>query len=256
MSERKAREVTEGVRLQKVLSQAGVASRRAAEELIAAGRVSVDGETVREMGRRIDPDTAVLHVDGARIVLRDDQVYLALNKPVGMMSTMSDENGRPCVGDLLLDRVEIMQQAQRLFHVGRLDADTEGLLLLTNDGELGHRLMHPSFEVTKTYLAEITGQPARDVGKRLRNGIDLEDGVVTVHSFKLVDSLPGRSMVELVLHEGRKHVVRRVLDAVGHPVQRLTRTAVGDVQLGNQRPGKLRPLNNSEVGSLYKSVGL
>ena len=257
---------TDGVRLQKVLAQAGVASRRAAEELIAAGRVDVDGVTVREMGRRVDPDTAVVHVDGARIVLRDDQVYLALNKPQGMLSTMSDEKGRPCVGDLLLDRVEIMTQAQRLFHVGRLDADTEGLLLLTNDGELGHRLMHPSYEVTKTYLAEIIGQPARDVGKRLREGIDLEDGNerngsgtfsrVTVHSFKLVDSLPGRSIVELVLHEGRKHVVRRLLDEVGHPVQRLTRTAVGEVRLGNQRPGKLRPLNNSEVGSLYKAVGL
>ncbi|MET0189389.1 23S rRNA pseudouridine2605 synthase [Pseudonocardia sediminis] len=256
MSERKAREVTEGVRLQKVLSQAGVASRRAAEELIAAGRVSVDGEVVREMGRRVDPDTAILHVDGSRIVLRDDQVYLALNKPRGMLSTMSDENGRECVGDLLLDRVEIMNQAQRLFHVGRLDADTEGLLLLTNDGELGHRLMHPSYEVTKTYVAEIIGQPARDVGKRLRDGIDLEDGAVTVHSFKLVDSLPGRSMVELVLHEGRKHVVRRLLDEVGHPVQRLIRTAVGDVQLGSQRPGKLRPLNKTEVGALYKAVGL
>ncbi|MBW0106027.1 pseudouridine synthase [Pseudonocardia sp. KRD291] len=266
MSERKAREVSEGVRLQKVLSQAGVASRRAAEELIAAGRVSVDGETVREMGRRVDPDTAIVHVDGARVVLRDDQVYLALNKPQGMLSTMSDDKGRPCVGDLLLDRVEIMNQAQRLFHVGRLDADTEGLLLLTNDGELGHRLMHPSYEVTKTYVAEIMGQPARDVGKRLRDGIELDDGdernpggptsTVTVHSFKLVDSLPGRSMVELVLHEGRKHVVRRLLDEVGHPVQRLIRTAVGDVQLGNQRPGKLRPLNNSEVGALYKAVGL
>ncbi len=246
----------DGVRLQKVLAQAGVASRRAAEELIAAGRVSVDGKTVREMGRRVDPDTAIVHVDGARIVLRDDQVYLALNKPRGMLSTMSDDKGRPCVGDLLLDRVEIMTQAQRLFHVGRLDADTEGLLLLTNDGELGHRLMHPSFEVTKTYVAEIIGQPARDVGKRLREGIDLDDGAVVVHSFKLVDSLPGRSMVELVLHEGRKHVVRRLLDEVGHPVQRLIRTAVGGVQLGSQRPGKLRPLNNSEVGLLYKDVGL
>jgi len=252
----------DGVRLQKVLAQAGVASRRAAEELIAAGRVEVDGETVREMGRRVDPATAVVHVDGARIALREDQVYLSLNKPRGMLSTMSDERGRPCVGDLLADRFELMDQAGRLFHVGRLDADTEGLLLLTNDGELGHRLMHPSFEVPKTYLAEVIGMPARDVGKRLRDGIDLDgsddraDRAVVVHSFKLVDSLPGRSIVELVLHEGRKHVVRRLLDQVGHPVQRLTRTAVGDVRLGNQKPGKLRPLNRNEVGSLYKAVGL
>ena len=259
MNDSAAGRVPEGIRLQKVLAQAGVASRRAAEELIAAGRVDVDGETVREMGRRVDPATAVVHVDGARIALRDDQVYLSLNKPRGMLSTMSDERGRPCVGDLLADRFELMDQAGRLFHVGRLDADTEGLLLLTNDGELGHRLMHPSYEVPKTYLAEVTGMPARDVGKRLRSGVDLDDSddrAVVVHSFKLVDSLPGRSIVELVLHEGRKHVVRRLLDQLGHPVQRLTRTAVGDVRLGNQKPGKLRPLNRTEVGALYKAVDM
>ncbi len=240
----------DGVRLQKVLAKAGVASRRAAEELIAAGRVSVDGKVVREMGRRIDPDTAVVHVDGSRILLREDLVHLALNKPRGLLSTMADDRGRPCVGDLVADRTE------RLFHVGRLDADTEGLLLLTNDGDLGHRLMHPSFEVEKTYLAEVTGQVARDVGRRLRAGIELEDGLATVHSFKLVDSHAGRSMVEIVLHEGRKHVVRRLLDEVGYPVQRLVRTAIGDVRLGDQRPGRIRPLNRVEVGGLYRAVGL
>ncbi|GAA4875757.1 pseudouridine synthase [Pseudonocardia benzenivorans] len=247
---------SDGVRLQKVLAQAGVASRRAAEELIAAGRVSVDGEIVREMGRRVDPDTAVVHVDGSRIVLRDDLVYLALNKPRGMLSTMSDDRGRECVGDLVADRAELLNQAGRLFHVGRLDADTEGLLLLTNDGELGHRLMHPSFEVQKTYVAEVAGQVARDVGKRLRTGVELEDGPVVVHSFRLVDSSGGRSMVEIVLHEGRKHVVRRLMDEVGYPVLRLVRTAIGDVRLGDQRPGKLRPLNQAEVGALYRAVGL
>ncbi|ALE73831.1 Ribosomal large subunit pseudouridine synthase B [Pseudonocardia sp. Ae168_Ps1] len=246
----------DGVRLQKVLARAGVASRRAAEELIAQGRVQVDGETVREMGRRIDPETAVLHVDGARVTLRDDQVYLALNKPVGLHSTMSDDLGRPCVGDLLADRVELMNSAQRLFHVGRLDADTEGLLLLTNDGELGHRLMHPSYEVPKTYLAEVEGKIARDLGRRLRDGIELEDGIARVDAFKLVDAVPGRSTVQLILHEGRKHIVRRMLSEVGHPVQRLVRTAVGEVRLGNQKPGKLRPLDRVEVGSLYKAVGL
>lgn len=246
----------DGVRLQKVLARAGVASRRAAEDLIAQGRVQVDGETVREMGRRIDPDTAVLHVDGARVTLRDDQVYLALNKPVGLHSTMSDDLGRPCVGDLLADRVELMNAAQRLFHVGRLDVDTEGLLLLTNDGELGHRLMHPSYEVPKTYLAEVEGKIARDLGRRLRDGVELDDGVARVDAFKLVDMVPGRSTVQLVLHEGRKHIVRRMLAEVGHPVQRLVRTAVGEVRLGNQKPGKLRPLDRVEVGSLYKAVGL
>jgi 23S rRNA pseudouridine2605 synthase len=252
----------EGVRLQKVLAQAGVASRRASEELIAAGRVSVDGKIVREMGRRVDPDTAVVHVDGTRVSLRDDLLYLALNKPLGLLSTMSDDRGRPCVGDLLAERAgnEVLSAdgkvRSRLFHVGRLDADTEGLLLLTNDGDLGHRLMHPSFEVEKTYTAEVMGQVARDMGKRLRAGVQLDDGPVSVHSFKLIDFHAGRSLVELVIHEGRKHVVRRLLDEVGHPVQRLVRTAIGDVRLGDQRPGRIRALNRTEVGSLYRSVGM
>jgi 23S rRNA pseudouridine2605 synthase len=252
---------SEGVRLQKVLAQAGVASRRAAEELIADGRVSVDGEVVRTMGRRIDPATAVVHVDGSRIVLDEELTYLALNKPKGILSTMSDDHGRPCVGDLLVERGITQETFEggsraRLFHVGRLDAETEGLLLLTNDGDLGHRLMHPSYEVEKTYLAEVHGQLPRDLGKRMREGVELEDGPVAVHSFRIVDSTPGRSMVEVVIHEGRKHVVRRLLDEVGFPVQRLVRTAIGEVKLGNQRPGRFRPLNHAEVGSLYRSVGM
>ncbi len=239
-----------GVRLQKVLAQTGVASRRGAEELIAAGRVQVNGRVVREQGVRVDPDTAVVHVDGTRVVLRSDLVHLALNKPRGVLSTMSDDRGRPCVGDYVLDRRE------RLFHVGRLDADTEGLLLLTNDGELAHRLTHPSFEVAKTYLAEVPAPIPRDVGRRLRAGVELEDGLAAVDSFRVVQALPGRALVEVVLHEGRKHVVRRLLDAVGHPVQRLVRTAVGEVRLGEQRPGSLRALSPAEVGSLYRAVDL
>ncbi len=239
-----------GTRLQKVLAQAGIASRRAAEELIAEGRVSVDGEVVRQMGRRIDPVLAVVRVDGARVELREGVVHLALNKPRGMLSTMSDDRGRPCVGDLVAGRDD------RLFHVGRLDADTEGLLLLTNDGELGHRLMHPSFEVVKTYLAEVPGPVPRDLGRRLREGIELSDGPVRVDSFKVVDSFGAKAMVELVLHEGRKHVVRRLLDEVGHPVRRLVRTGIGEVTLGGQRAGKMRPLTRPELGSLYRAVGL
>ncbi|MBV9315726.1 MAG: rRNA pseudouridine synthase [Pseudonocardia sp.] len=239
-----------GTRLQKVLAQAGIASRRAAEELIAEGRVSVDGEVVRQMGRRIDPAVAVVRVDGARVELRDDVVHLALNKPRGMLSTMADDRGRPCVGDLLAGRDD------RLFHVGRLDADTEGLLLLTNDGELGHRLMHPSFEVSKTYLAEVPGPIPRELGRRLREGVELADGPVRVDSFRLIDAQGGRAMIELVLHEGRKHVVRRLLDEVGHPVRRLVRTGIGEVTLGNQRPGRLRPLTRAELGSLYRAVGM
>ncbi len=251
----------DGVRLQKVLAQAGVASRRAAEELIAAGRVSVDGKVVREMGRRVDPETAVVHVDGNRIVLSEDLVHLALNKPAGVLSSMSDDLGRRCVGDLVVERGIVEEHFEggargRLFHVGRLDAETEGLLLLTNDGELGHRLMHPSYEVEKVYVAEVMGQVPRDLGKRLRAGIELDDGPVAVDAFRLVDSAPGRSMVEVTLHEGRKHVVRRMLDHVGFPVQRLVRTAIGDVRLGDQRPGRFRPLNTNEIGSLYRSVGL
>jgi 23S rRNA pseudouridine2605 synthase len=239
-----------GVRLQKVLAAAGVGSRRACEQLIAEGRVSVDGETVVEQGRRVDPGTAVVRVDGMRVTAPTGTVHLALNKPGGMVTAMSDPEGRPSVGDLLAGRKD------RLFHVGRLDAETEGLLLLTNDGELAHRLTHPSYEVPKTYLAQVPGPMARDVGKRLREGVDLDDGMVRVDGFRLVDSSAGRVLVELVLHEGRKHVVRRLLEAVGHPVERLVRTQVGPVRLGEQRPGKLRPLSSQETALLYKAVGL
>ncbi len=240
----------EGVRLQKVLAAAGVGSRRACEVLIEEGRVSVDGEQVSEQGRRVDPQTAVVRVDGMRVNTRQDLVYLALNKPVGMVTAMSDPEGRPSVGDLVKGR------SQRLFHVGRLDADTEGLLLLTNDGELGHRLSHPSYEVPKTYLAEVIGPVAREVGRQLREGVELEDGIVRVDSFRLVDSHVNRVLLEVVLHEGRKHVVRRLLAAVGHPVQRLVRTAVGPVKLGDQRSAKLRPLTSTELAALFEAVGL
>jgi len=239
-----------GIRLQKVLASAGVGSRRACEELIAAGRVSVNGETVLEQGTRVDPETAVVHVDGLRVTTSSTTVYLALNKPRGMVSAMSDPEGRPSVGDLVAGRKE------RLFHVGRLDADTEGLLLLTNDGELAHRLSHPSYGVAKTYLAEVLGPVARDVGKRLRAGIELDDGPVRADAFRLLSSSGNRVLVEVVLHEGRKHVVRRMLSEVGHPVQNLVRTAIGPVQLGAQRPGKLRPLSSQEVAALYAAVGM
>ncbi|MDQ3406146.1 MAG: rRNA pseudouridine synthase [Actinomycetota bacterium] len=240
----------DGIRLQKVLSAAGIVSRRSAEDLIDQGRVSVDGEVVREQGRRVDPENVVIHVDGVRVNVRQDRTYLALNKPRGVLSTMSDERGRACVGDYLLLKEE------RLFHVGRLDAETEGLLLFTNDGELAHRLMHPSYEVMKTYLAEVPGPVARDVGKRLRDGVTLEDGPASVDSFKMVDAYAGKALVEIVLHEGRKHIVRRLLEEVGHPVLKLVRTQIGEVRLGNQRPGSLRALNRPEIGGLYGLVGL
>jgi len=240
----------EGIRLQKVLAGAGLGSRRACEVLIGEGRVSIDGETVVGQGRRVDPETAIIRVDGMRITTSSSSVYLALNKPKGMVSAMTDPEGRPTVGDLVEGRKE------RLFHVGRLDADTEGLLLLTNDGELSQRLTHPSYEVPKTYLAELIGPLPRDVGRQLRAGVELDDGMARVDSFKLVDSAANRVLVEIVLHEGRKHIVRRMLEQVGFPVQRLVRTAIGPVQLGSQKSGRLRPLSRQELGALYELVGL
>jgi 23S rRNA pseudouridine2605 synthase len=241
---------TNSVRLQKVLAAAGVGSRRACEELIAAGRVSVDGGVVQEQGRRIDPGRAVVAVDGVRVNIRDDLVYLALNKPRGVLSAMSDARGRPTVGDYVAGRTE------RLFHVGRLDADSEGLLLLTNDGELTHRLTHPSFGIEKTYLAEVPGPVPRDLGRRLRAGVPLEDGLIKVDRFRLVESSGDRALVELVLHEGRKHIVRRLLAAVDRPVTRLVRTAFGPIRLGTQRAGSLRELTRAELGALYELAGL
>ncbi len=240
----------DGVRLQKILAQAGVGSRRKSEILIDAGRVQVDGHVVRDQGVRIDPARQVVHVDGVRLQLDDTRLYLAFNKPAGVVSTMSDEQGRVSLGDFVYDRPE------RLFHVGRLDSETEGLILLTNDGELGHRLQHPSYRVQKTYLAEISGPVARDVGQRLRDGVELEDGPVKVDSFKVIDSQPGKALVELVLHEGRKHIVRRALEAVGHPVDRLVRVQVGPLRLGDLRQGRWRVLNSQEVGALFGAVDM
>lgn len=245
--------VADGVRLQKVLAQAGVASRRGAEELIAAGRVSVDGEIVIEQGLRIDPNTAVVRVDGARVILDEAKQYLALNKPRGWQSTMADDQGRPCIGDIVAERV---MAGQRMFHVGRLDADTEGLLLMTNDGELAHRLMHPSYEVPKTYMATVKGEVPRTLARTLRAGVELDDGPVKVDSFTVVDVNNGASLVEIVLHEGRNRIVRRLMEEVGYPVRRLLRTHVGEVALGDQRPGSLRVLGRDEIGGLYKAVGL
>lgn len=244
---------TEGVRLQKVLSQAGIASRRVAERMITDGRVEVDGRIVTELGTRVDPDSAEIRVDGARVLLDDSLVHLALNKPLGMVSTMSDDHGRPCIGDLVEHRV---RGNKKLFHVGRLDADTEGLILLTNDGELAHRLMHPSYEIPKTYLATVTGRVPRGLGKKLKAGVELDDGPAAVDDFAMVDTIPGRSLVRITLHEGRKRIVRRLLAAVGYPVEALVRTDIGAVSLGDQRPGSIRALNRKEVGELYRAVGL
>src|SRR3984893_19497057 len=208
----------EGVRLQKVLSQAGIASRRAAELMITAGRVEVDGHVVTELGTRVDPSASVVRVDGARVMLDQTLVHLALNKPIGMHWTMSDDCGRPCIGDLIEQRV---RGNKKLFHVGRLDVDTEGLILLTNDGELAHRLMHPSYQIPKTYVATVNGAVPRGLGKKLRAGIELDDGPAMVDDFAVVDAIPSKTMVRVTLHEGRKRLVRRRFAAAGFPVQAL-----------------------------------
>src|SRR2546423_1661433 len=218
-------------RLQKVLAAAGVGSRRACEELIAAGRVTVDGHTAT-LGDKVDPASVVIHVDGMRVVTDTSQVYLAMNKPRGVVSTMADERGRAALADYL------PPGDQRVFHVGRLDADSEGLLLLTNDGALAHRLTHPSFGVAKTYLCEVPGPVRRGLGRQLTAGVELEDGPAKADAVRVVDSVPGRVLLEGVIHEGRKHIVRRPLAECGYPVNRLVRTAIGPVQLGDLNAGR------------------
>jgi pseudouridine synthase len=243
-------DVPGGVRLQKVLAAAGVGSRRHCEEMIGAGRVEVDGQTVRRFGARVDPEHQIIRVDGKRIPSRQDIVYLAFNKPPKVLTAMSDDRGRKTITDFLGDR------AERLFHVGRLDYDTEGLMLLTNDGELAHRLAHPSYEVAKTYLADVPGPVPRDLGRRLATGVELEDGVAVADRFRVLEQAGSHALVEITLHEGRKHIVRRMLAEVGHPVTRLVRTTVGPVKLGGLRPGKTRDLTTKEIGELYAAVGL
>jgi 23S rRNA pseudouridine2605 synthase len=239
-----------GVRLQKVLAAAGLGSRRHCEDLIGEGRVEVDGEIVRRFGARVDPAHQIIRVDGRRIPARQDLVYLALNKPPGVLSSMSDPRGRPTLADFVGDRRE------RLFHVGRLDYETEGLLLLTNDGELAHRLAHPSYGLLKTYLADVPGPVPRDLGRRLQTGIMLDDGTVAVDRFRVMEQAGSRALVEVSLHEGRKHIVRRLLAEAGHPVRRLVRTSVGPVRLGSLKPGMVRDLTTAEIGELYFAVGL
>ena len=238
------------VRLQKVLATAGIGSRRACEALIDQGRVEVDGKRVMEQGMRVDPRTAVIRVDGERVPTAPDLAVYAFNKPKGVISTMSDDEGRPCVGDWVAGRTE------RLFHVGRLDADTEGLLILTNDGELANRLGHPSYEVDKTYVATVRGQVLPPVLRELKDGVELEDGLARCDSARVMQKQPDRTLIELVIHEGRNRLVRRMLEAVGHPVTDLVRTRVGPIHLGQQRPGVIRAITGPELRSLYTAVGL
>ncbi|WP_235523146.1 pseudouridine synthase [Cellulomonas sp. Root485] len=240
----------DGVRLQKVLAAAGLGSRRACEDLISAGRVTVDGNKVLELGVRVDPLTAVIHVDGMRVQLDSSIVTIALNKPKGVVSTMHDPEGRPSIGQFVSDREE------RLFHVGRLDAETEGLILLTNDGDLANRLSHPSHGVTKVYLVQLEGRVTPSLGTRLIKGVELEDGLAKIDKFQIVQTTPQASLVEIELHEGRNRIVRRIFDEVGHPVTQLVRTQIGPIRLGDLKPGRTRVLSKTEVGSLMSRVGM
>ncbi|HKE70961.1 MAG TPA: pseudouridine synthase [Nocardioidaceae bacterium] len=240
----------ERVRLHKLLAQRGVASRRKCEELMLAGRVTVDGEVVTRLGTTVDARRAVIRVDGQRLPPQTDHVYVALNKPLGVVSTMSDPQGRPTLAELVAGRPE------RLFHVGRLDTDTDGLILLTNHGELAHRLTHPSYAVDKVYVAQVAGVVRPATQRRLRDGVELDDGPAVADRLQIRDSHGGRTLLELTIHEGRNRIVRRMLDAVGHPVQRLTRIAFGSVRLGSLRPGESRELTDDELGPLLDSVDL
>jgi pseudouridine synthase len=237
--------VSERERLQKVLAAAGVASRRVCEDLIAAGRVVVNGEVVTELGSRVDPETDLVAVDGVAVQLRVGRRYVMLNKPTGVVSTMSDERGRP---DL---RSFAAEYEERLFNVGRLDSDTSGLLVLTNDGELAQVLAHPSFGVEKTYIATVDGVVTPATLRRLTAGIDLDDGGIAADRARLIgEPSGGRSIVEVTLHSGRNRIVRRMLDAVGHPVLELVRRQFGPLHLGPLRLGRSRELTKLELGQL------
>lgn len=238
------------IRLQKLLAQAGVASRRRCEELMLEGEVEVDGEVVTRLGTKVDPRTAVIKVSGKRLPPVSEHVYLVLNKPRGVVSTMSDPEGRRTLSDLIADRSE------RLFHVGRLDTDTSGLLLLTNDGEFAHRMAHPSYEVEKTYVAEVAGRIAKGTVADLLAGVTLDDGPVEVRRARVLATAADKSIVELVIHEGRNRIVRRLLDHVGHPVRQLSRTRFGPIELGTLGGGKIRELSDDELGQLLELVGL
>ena len=243
-------EAADGVRLQKVLAQAGIGSRRGCEALIGEGRVEVNSEVVTEQGRRVDPERDVIRVDGARIPPPRRHLYLALNKPRGVVVTMDDPEGRRTVADLLAEGASRSLKKERLFHVGRLDTDSEGLLILTNDGDFAHKLANPSYHVPKTYIVEVTGVVGPQTLRRLRRGITLEDGPVRPTSVKIVSSAGEKSLLKITLPEGRNRIVRRTMEAVGHPVRRLSRIGIGPVRLGNLQVGEYRELTREELGGL------
>lgn len=241
-----------GQRLQKVLAAAGIASRRASEIMISEGRIEVNGRVVTEQGLRVDPEHDVVRVDGSRIPPPRRHLYLVINKPRGVVSTMDDPEGRRNLSDLLEGKRP--GKPARLFHVGRLDTETEGLMVLTNDGDFAHRLAHPSYAVPKTYLAEVAGVLTPATVKRLRTGITLDDGPVHPTSVKLVSTGDDKSLVKITLAEGRNRIVRRTMEAIGHPVRRLSRIGIGPVRLGTLKVGELRDLSRDELGGLLDLI--
>jgi pseudouridine synthase len=237
----------EGIRLQKVLAAAGVASRRAVEEMIVKGRIKVNGKVVKELGTRINPEVDQVQVDGTPWQLDPDRIYFAFHKPKGVVSTMADENGRPCLSDFFMG-------FDRVFNVGRLDADTTGLLLMTNDGDLANQLAHPSFGVEKLYVAKVRGKITRAEMQRLKDGVKLDDGLAQADSARVIDQNEQTSLVEITLHSGKNRIVRRMFDAIGFPVLELTRKSFGPMRLGNLKPGQFRELSKLEVGLLLQAA--
>ncbi len=234
------------LRLNKIIADAGVTSRRGADDLIISGRVMVDGRVVRELGAKYDPEKVHVEVDGETIIQELTKTYLALHKPRGVLSTMFDPDGRPSLADFIDLRTE------RLFHVGRLDKDSEGLILLTNDGDLTFRATHPSFGLEKTYIIEFDGKLPAGIEKTLLNGVELEDGMARVLAFKQLSS----TWIEVTIHEGRYHIIRRLMEAIGVEVLRLIRTKFGPISLGETLEGRWRDLNDGELISLQKALDL
>ena len=239
------------IRLNKIIADAGIASRRAADQLILEGRVSVDGQVVLELGNKFDPEISDIKVDGESLNVNKSKTYLAFHKPSGVISTMSDPEGRSNLGDYFKDRKD------RLYHVGRLDKDSEGLILLTNDGELAHRATHPSYGLEKRYLVEIEGEFNKQLSDQLLQGVRLEDGlaraVKVVHTRAVSKN---HHWVEITIHEGRYHIIRRLIESLGLKVLRLIRLEFGPIALGEMKPGRHRVLNSQEMTNLFMALQL
>jgi 23S rRNA pseudouridine2605 synthase len=233
-------------RLQKILAKAGIASRRKAEELIKEGKVRVDGKVVTEMGTKVDPDAQDIECDGIHVAAREKKIYILLHKPAGFVSTVHDPQGRPIVTDLL------PQVKERVYPVGRLDLDTEGALLLSNDGELAQKILHPSHEVNKTYVAKVKGKPNTKKLAALSRGITLEGRKTWPADIEVLQTEPQATTIKIIIHEGRKRQVRKMFDAVGHPVLQLKRTAYGQLELGDLRPGKYRFLSPEDIKMIFR----